>query len=118
MDSFNLPLFCPCMEEVRSEEARESSFEIQRLELARKSEGLTKEDAEAMSGSASAKESYGIRAAKQKRATMESMMKYHFGDEVMEALFQRYVETMGNRVSEIIKYAARGGLLVIVLERK
>ena len=118
MDSFNLPLFCPCMEEVRSEVARESSFEIQRLELARKSEGLTKEDAEAMSGSASAKESYGIRAAKQKRATMESMLKYHFGDEVMEALFQRYAETMGNRVSEIIKYAARGGLLVIVLERK
>jgi hypothetical protein len=59
VDSFNMPMFCPCPEEVSSEVAREGSFEIQRLELLRKSDTFTKEEMDAMTGSASAKEAYG-----------------------------------------------------------
>ena len=41
MDSFNLPMYGPFTEEVRSEVAREGSFEIQRLELVAAPEMLT-----------------------------------------------------------------------------
>jgi jasmonate O-methyltransferase len=118
VDSFNVPLYSPCPEEVSSEVAREGSFEILGLELLRRSETFTKEEMEAMTGSASAKNAYGQKLAKQVRAAMEGLLKYHFGEEVMDALFQGYGETMGRRLSERIQYGEKGGHLVIVLERK
>ena len=62
LDSFNLPLFCPCREEVSSEVAREGSFEIQRLDILIKPD--SEEKVKAMRGSASAKEAYGKKIAK------------------------------------------------------
>lgn len=118
LDSFNMPMFCPCPEEVSGEVAREGSFEIRRLEILRRSDTFTEEEMDAMTGSASAKEAFGNKLAKQLRAAMESLLKYHFGEEVMDALFQRCGETMGKRLSERIEYGTKGGLLVTVLERK
>lgn len=91
MDSFNMPVFCPCWEEVSSEISREGSFEIQRLELLTKAvtEELKTEVMNAMKGSASEREAYGKMYANQLRAVTESLLKYHFGEEVMDALFHR-----------------------------
>lgn len=120
VDSFNMPLFCPCLEEVSTEIAREGSFEIQRLELLTKfaTEEVTEEMMDAMRGSASAKEAYGKNIAIRLRAVTESLLKYHFGEEVMDALFQRCGEIMANRMSKIMESGVKGGYLVMVLERK
>jgi jasmonate O-methyltransferase len=118
VDSFNIPMYCPCPEEVSNEVAREGSFEIQRLELLRRSENFPREEMEAITGSASAKDAYGKKLAKQLRAVMESLMKHHFGEEIMDALFERYGEILGRRLSERIEYGKRGGYLVLVLQRR
>ena len=119
MESFNLPLFCPCLEEVRSEVAREGSFEILRLDLLRKSERFTEEEMEAMTGfSASLKDAFGRKLAKNLRAVTESLIKHHFGEEIMDAVFEKFGEIMGKRLSERMEYGKKGGHLVIVLQRK
>nr|ABR17222.1 unknown [Picea sitchensis] len=118
VDSFNIPMYCPCPGEVSNEIAREGSFEIQRLELLRRSENFPREEMEAITGSASAKDAYGQKLAKQLRAVMESLMKHHFGEEIMDALFERYGEILGRRLSERIEYGKRGGYLVLVLQRR
>ena len=116
LDSFNLPLFCPCREEVSSEVAREGSFEIQRLDILIKPD--SEEKVKAMRGSASAKEAYGKKIAKEVRAVTESLLEYHFGEEIIDLLFQRYREIFGKRWSEPMKYPENREDLVIVLERK
>lgn len=118
VDSFNIPIYYPCPEEVSNEIAKEGSFEVQRLELLRRSENVPKEKLEAKTGSASAKESYGKTLSKQLRAVLESLMKHHFGEEIMVALFEKYGEIMARRWSDFIEYAEKGGDLVIVLQRK
>jgi jasmonate O-methyltransferase len=119
VDSFNLPLYAPCPEEVSSEVAREGSFEIIGMELLRKSETFTEEEMEAMTAlSASVKDAYGRKLAKQLRAVTESLIKHHFGEEIIDALFERFGEIMGKRLSERMEYAKKGGHLVMVLERK
>lgn len=116
LDSFNLPLFCPCREEVSSEVAREASFEIQRLDILIKPD--SEEKVNAMRGSASAKEAYGKKIAKEVRAVTESLLEYHFGEEIIDLLFHRYGELFARRWSEPMKYPENGEDLVIVLERK
>lgn len=118
VDSFNIPMYCPCPGEVSNEIAKEGSFEIQRLQLLRRSDNIPKEEMEAIAGSASAKDAYGQKLSKQFRAVLESLMKHHFGEEIMDALFEKYGEIMGRRLSERIEYGKRGGHLVIVLQRK
>lgn len=118
VDSFNIPMYCPCREEVSNEIAKEGSFEVQRLELLRRSENVPKEELEAITGSASAKESYGKSVSKQMRAVLESLIKHHFGEEIMDALFEKYGEIMAGRLSDFIEYSEKGGDLVIVLQRK
>ena len=49
---------------------------------------------------------------------MENLLKYHFGEEVMEALFERYRETMAKKVIKSIDSTSKGEFLNIVLERK
>ena len=80
MDSFNMPVFGPCLDEVRSEAAREGSFQIERLELLKSSEMFSKEEMAAISGSASGKEAEAHRKtfAKAMRTMMENLLKYHF----------------------------------------
>ena len=56
LDSFNMPVFGPCLEEVRSEVAREGSFQIERLELLKSSEMFSKEEMAAINGLAYGKE--------------------------------------------------------------
>lgn len=119
VDSFNIPLYAPCAEEVSSEVAREGSFEILRLDLLRKSERFTEEEMEAMTGfSASLKDAYGRKLAKNLRAVTQSLIKHHFGEEIMDALFDRFGEIMGKRLTERLEYGKKGGHLVIVLHRK
>jgi jasmonate O-methyltransferase len=119
VESFNIPLYCPCPEEASNEVDREGSFEIQRLELLRRSEQFAEEDIEAMTGvSASQKDAHGKKIAKQLRAVTESLIKQHFGEEIMDALFERFGEIMGKRLSERMEYGTKGGNLVMVLERK
>lgn len=115
VDSFNIPLYAPCPEEVSEEVERQGSFEILRSEVLRKSERFSEEEMEARTGSsASLKDAY----AKAFRAVTESLIKHHFGEEIMDALFERFGEITGKRLSEHMEYAKKGGHLVIVLERK
>ena len=102
-----------------SEVAREGSFEILRLELLTKSETFTEEEIETVTGrSAFLKDGYGRKLAQQLRVVTESLIKHHFGEEIIDALFQRFGETMGKRMDEHKEYGKKGGHLVIVLQRK
>lgn len=120
VDSFNMPVFCPCCEEVSSEIAREGSFEIQRLELLTKAatDEVKTEVMDAIRGSAAEREAYGKSYARRLRAVTESLLKYHFGEEVMDTLLKRCGETLVNRLSKIEEFEIQGGYLVMVLERK
>eukprot|EP00253_Pinus_taeda_P028801 PITA_28801 len=120
IDSFNVPLYAPCPEEMSGEVERQGSFEILRLELQRKSEALTEEQMEAMRGSASAKAAVGKKDAKILRAVLESLLKHHFGEEIMDALFERFGEIIGKIYSteRNMGCAEKGGYLFLVLERK
>ena len=120
LDSFDLPMFGPSLEEERSEVAREGSFQIELLEFLKSSEMFSKEEMAAISGSTSGKEAEAHKKtfAKAMRTTMENLLKYHFGEEVMEALFERYRETMAKKVIKSIDSTSKGEFLNIVLERK
>lgn len=120
VDSFNMPVFCPCCEEVSSEIAREGSFEIQRLELLTKAamDEVKTEVMGAIRGSPAEREAYGKSYATRLRAVTESLLKFHFGEEVMDSLFQRCGEALVNRLSKIDEFEIQGGYLIMVLERK
>eukprot|EP00253_Pinus_taeda_P012539 PITA_12539 len=118
VDSFNLPMYAPCPEEVSGEVTREGSFEIRRLELIRRSERFSQQMEAITGSSASQKDAYGRKLAKQLRAVTESLIKYHFGEEIVDALFDRLGERVGQRLSERKDHENKGAHLVIVLERK
>ncbi|CAA3029298.1 jasmonate O-methyltransferase-like [Olea europaea subsp. europaea] len=97
IDSFNAPSYAPSAQEVRSVVEEEGSFTINCLEAIEiEWDG-------------------GQQAVKTIRAVAESMLEVHFGKEIMDELFKRYAELVGDYIS---KTRAKFFYLVISLTKK
>ncbi|KAL0863327.1 hypothetical protein Bca101_042445 [Brassica carinata] len=82
VDSFNMPFFDPSKEEVKEVTENEGSFEIDDLEIHGFDLG--------QSGSNHKECKAGQKEAKCIRAVSESMLVAHFGDDIIDALFNKF----------------------------
>ncbi|CAA2975347.1 jasmonate O-methyltransferase-like [Olea europaea var. sylvestris] len=103
IDSFNAPYYAPSIQEVRSVVEEEGSFTINCLEAFE-----IEWDGDAPSNNNFQKYtdkigknnfSRGLQVAKTIRAVVESMLEVHFGREIMDELFKRYAELVGDYFS-------------------
>ncbi|PIA36700.1 hypothetical protein AQUCO_03300128v1 [Aquilegia coerulea] len=96
LDSFNLPMYSPCVEEVKAIIQEQGSFHLNVMETFDLDSGTNddyeKEDVEF---------DEIIKAGSQTiRAVAESMLVSHFGGEIIEELFDRYAKYFGEYVGK------------------
>ncbi|KAK4860253.1 hypothetical protein QYF36_020029 [Acer negundo] len=96
VDSFNVPYYAPCPEELKLEIQKQGSFVVDRLEAFEIDWDGGFEDMDCPFGAASR----GQRVAKTIRAVVESMVEYHFGKNIMDDLFQRYADLVEDHLSK------------------
>ncbi|KAK0575847.1 hypothetical protein LWI29_008119 [Acer saccharum] len=97
VDSFNIPYYAPCPEELKLEIQKQGSFVVDRLEAFEIDWDGGFEDMNCPFRAASR----GQRVAKTIRAVVESMVEYHFGKNIMDDLFQRYADLVEDHLSKI-----------------
>ncbi|KAJ6670057.1 S-ADENOSYL-L-METHIONINE:CARBOXYL METHYLTRANSFERASE FAMILY PROTEIN [Salix viminalis] len=90
LDSFNLPIYVALAEEVKDVIRAERSFTITRLESFHVSWDSCIDDRCSMD-----KYTKGKYAAKQVRAITEAILARHFGDEIVDVMFQRFSIKIG-----------------------
>ncbi|KAG6603958.1 Salicylate carboxymethyltransferase, partial [Cucurbita argyrosperma subsp. sororia] len=102
MDRFNIPNFMPTPQEIKEEIQKEGSFMIKRLEMSRIDWNFYNIDASSVGVGVDS--SYNI--AKCIRSVMEPLMIPHFGEAIMEQLFDSYrkivKDEMANKKIEFI----------------
>eukprot|EP01018_Ginkgo_biloba_P025489 Gb_06055 [translate_table: standard] len=98
LESFNLPTFSPCLEEVANVVEREGSFKIERLEVVRRI--MPDVEKELMKNN---KEAYARMITKRVRAVVESLIENHFGGEVIDQLFETYAQIFAQGMSGMFK---------------
>lgn len=99
-DSFNLPFYCPSVEELRTLIDENGCFDILKLEI-------------------QAAQTPAYPSVQQCRAGMESILKKHFGDEIIELLFDRY--SKNKNIAGSASLVADDGLAVgffVLVKRK
>ncbi|GLJ40532.1 hypothetical protein SUGI_0836090 [Cryptomeria japonica] len=109
LDSFNLPLYSVSEDELRCEIYREGSFTIVGLEVM--IGGL---------GSSTNKlddNEKGKFMCAQARAVLESLISYHFGERVVEAIFNRYAEILTANIIQVEEYMNQSPITALTLER-
>ncbi|KFK30272.1 hypothetical protein AALP_AA7G239800 [Arabis alpina] len=105
LDSYEMHFYAPSGSEIESEVSKEGSFELERLEMLGVDKEKWNEDGV----------SYGTACAKTVRAVQESMLVQHFGEEIMDKLFDTY----GRMVDEeLAKEDIRSITFVVVLRKK
>ncbi|CAA7035769.1 unnamed protein product [Microthlaspi erraticum] len=105
LDSYEMHFYAASADEIESEVKREGSFELERLEMLEVDKEKGNED----------DISYGKAVAKTVRAVQETMLAQHFGEEILEKLFDTY----GRMVDEeLAKEDIRPITFVLVLKRK
>ncbi|XVE90990.1 hypothetical protein DITRI_Ditri20bG0119800 [Diplodiscus trichospermus] len=102
VDSFSLPLYTPCKEEVAEIVEREGSFDINELKV-------FEVDADPLSGNellGNKDIAFNIyvqiakNAANAARAVTESILCSHFGDEIMDRLFTQFAARLADHLSD------------------
>ncbi|KAJ0240771.1 hypothetical protein HA466_0223520 [Hirschfeldia incana] len=105
LDSYEMHFYAPSAAEIEGEVTQEGSFELMKLEMLEVEKEKSNEDGT----------SYGKAAAKTVRAVQESMLSLHFGDEILDKLFDTY----GRMVDEeLAKEDIRPITFVVLLRRK
>lgn len=105
LDSYEMHFYAPSAAEIENEVNKEGSFEIEKLEMLEVDKEKGDEDGV----------SYGKAAAKTVRAVQESMLAPHFGEDILDKLFDIY----GRMVDEeLAKEDIRPITFVVVLKRK
>ncbi|XP_038876613.1 salicylate carboxymethyltransferase-like [Benincasa hispida] len=108
LDNYNTPYYEPYMEDVKKEIEKEGSFKIENLEIiALPWDGVNK-DGESCERSKTTQQ-----MAKAIQAVNESMIRSHFGGEIIEPLFKRFREIMEADTKEVEHVS-----LVVSLVRK
>ncbi|ESQ53449.1 hypothetical protein EUTSA_v10025501mg [Eutrema salsugineum] len=105
LDSYEMHFYAPSAAEIEEEVKKEGSFELERLEMLEVDKEKGNEDGI----------TYGEAVAKTVRAVQESMLVQHFGEEILDKLFDTY----GRMVDEeLAKEDIRPITFVVVLRRK
>ncbi|KAL0374161.1 UNVERIFIED_CONTAM: Benzoate carboxyl methyltransferase [Sesamum radiatum] len=114
--SFNVPIYMPCEEEVTTVIQNEGSFNLDKLHVFPvcwdAQDNITNYETDLFFD----KHRSGKLAANCVRAFMEPMLAAHFGSSIVDELFGRYAEKMGEHLSEE-KYSSYY-TIVISLSRK
>ncbi|XP_050378095.1 loganic acid O-methyltransferase-like [Argentina anserina] len=95
-DTFNLPMYCPCMEELKSLIHKNGCFDILTLEMQPPSPSPSP-----------------FHSAQEMRAGLDSILIEHFGHQIVEQLFDRYSKKVAGRS----RLAPSVGLFVILKRR-
>ena len=88
LESFNYPIYYPCVEEVRQVIEREGSFNIHQLETSHISWSVGYENDN--KGLEFNKHARAKNVANNIRAVSESLLANHFGSAIMDDLFHRF----------------------------
>ncbi|KAL2973857.1 hypothetical protein AAZX31_14G070400 [Glycine max] len=98
VDSFDAPYYAPCLEEMKMEIQKEGSFivdEHEAYEIDWDAGMKLQSDSPTVTPLTS-----GERVARTIRAVVESMLEPHFGCHIMDELFRRYAEVVGDHLSK------------------
>ncbi|CAB4287703.1 unnamed protein product [Prunus armeniaca] len=79
LDSYDVHFYAPSRDEIEDEVRKEGSFELDRLEVLELDQRGDKDN-----------ESYGTSCARTVRAIQESMIAKHFGEKLLDSLFETY----------------------------
>ncbi|XP_078179554.1 putative jasmonic acid carboxyl methyltransferase 1 isoform X1 [Carex rostrata] len=133
VDFFNVPFYAPSMDEVEQEIINEGSFAIKNIELfeasynalladqyfeEEKQEEITQNTSNGIQFSHLKARHYAELTARSNWVVLESMIRNHFGGEIMEELFKRYCDLLEEY------YCSRGIVLelipniIVAVERK
>ncbi|KAL0679236.1 hypothetical protein Bca4012_007217 [Brassica carinata] len=105
LDSYELHFYAPSAAEIEGEVNKEGSFELEKLDMLEVDMEWGNEDGI----------SYGKAVAKTIRAVQESMLASHFGEEILDKLFDTYGRIIDEEVAkEDIKHIT----FFVVLRRK
>nr|CAD1823694.1 unnamed protein product [Ananas comosus var. bracteatus] len=103
VDAYNVPFYAPSMAEIDNEVSREGSFTIDQIQTF---------EVDISSGDA---EQDGRIISMAIRAIQESMIRHHFGGEIIDTLFQIYTELLTESMGT---EAAKSVQICVVLKRK
>lgn len=95
--------YAPSKDEIEAEIRKEGSFELERLEMFE-----TEEECDKVG------ENYGTEVAMTVRAIQESMICNHFGEGILDTLFEIYAKMVGE---EMVKEEIRPTAFVLVLRK-
>ncbi|KAK7274997.1 hypothetical protein RIF29_16103 [Crotalaria pallida] len=102
LDSYEVHFYAPSREEIEEEVRKEGSLKLERLELCE----IEKSD--------QSMESYGKKLAMAIRAIQESMISKHFGERILDKLFENYARLVNE---EMAKEDIKPITLVLVLRK-
>ena len=88
LDSYDVHFYAPSKEEIEKEVRREGSFELEKIEM-------TEIDQNEQGG-----ESYGAVVAMTVRAIQESMISHHFGEGILDSLFENYARLVDQQMAK------------------
>jgi hypothetical protein len=103
IDSYDVHFYAPTKDEMEAEIRREGSFELERFEMFETEKELYK-----------VSENYGTEVAMTVRAIQESMLSHHFGEGILDALFEIY----GRMVEEEMLKEEINPITFVVVLRK
>lgn len=103
IDSYDVHFYAPTKDEMEAEIRREGSFELERFEMFETEKELYK-----------VSDNYGTEVAMTVRAIQESMLSHHFGEGILDALFEIY----GRMVEEEMLKEEINPITFVVVLRK
>lgn len=88
LDSYDVHFYAPSREEVENEVCKEGSLKLERLEMFEIDKGEH------------GIESYGTKVAMAIRAIQESMISKHFGERILDSLFENYARLVHEEMTK------------------
>ncbi|NP_001237105.1 salicylic acid methyl transferase-like protein [Glycine max] len=104
-DSYDAHFYAPSREEIEEEVRKEGSLKMERLEMFEMDKSNNEQESS---------ESYGTQVAVAVRAIQESMISHHFGEGILESLFENYARLVDE---EMAKEDIRPISFVLVLRK-
>ncbi|KAF7822285.1 putative S-adenosylmethionine-dependent methyltransferase At5g38780 [Senna tora] len=103
VDEFNIPIYFPTLKDMEEITKNNGNFRVERMGIVR-GKGYIKPSVEFLVGSM--------------RAVMEEILKQHFGDEVIEDLFERYAKKVAQNLDSFYTKFREYEDLFVILKRK